>query len=146
GAGNGVDRRHSRWAAIGDLRPGTQRRRHQDGHPGECAASGAQRHILMSPAKQNTLLIRGGRLIDPASKTDRVMDLLLANGKVADLTAPGTIPAKKFASFDATGLIVAPGFIDLHVHLRQPGQEHKETIASGTAAAAAGGFTSVCCM
>jgi dihydroorotase len=101
----------------------------------------------MTPqSKQKPLLIRGGHVIDPSANIDRPMDLLLSNGKVKEFVAPGTIPAKGLTTFDATGLIVAPGLIDIHVHLRQPGQEHKETIASGTAAAAAGGFTSVCCM
>ncbi len=95
---------------------------------------------------QNTLLIRGGHVIDPASNLDQPLDILLADNRVSDVAAPGVIPARTHKLFDASGLIVAPGFIDIHVHLRQPGQEHKETIASGTAAAAAGGFTSVCCM
>jgi dihydroorotase len=92
------------------------------------------------------LLIRNGRLLDPAAGIDAEMDLLLDGGRVADVAAPGKIPARSFKSFDARGLVISPGLIDMHVHLRQPGQEHKETIASGTAAAAVGGFTSVCCM
>lgn len=97
-------------------------------------------------AKQKPLLIRGGHLIDPASGVDAPMDLLLRDGKVAEVAEPGKIAAKAAQVFNAKGLIVAPGFIDIHVHLREPGQSHKETIATGTAAAAAGGFTSVCCM
>src|SRR5947209_7450754 len=93
-----------------------------------------------------TLLIRGGHLIDPANNIDAPMDLLLRDGRVAELATPGSIRAKDSEIFEAKGLIVSPGLIDIHVHLRQPGQEHKETIATGTAAAAAGGFTSVCCM
>lgn len=73
-------------------------------------------------------------------------DVLIENGKIADIAVPGKIPAKNRSTIDARGLCVAPGFIDLHVHLREPGQSHKETIATGTAAAAAGGFTSVCAM
>lgn len=92
------------------------------------------------------LLIRNGRLLDPAAGIDAEMDLLLDGGRVADVAVPGKIPARSFKTFDARGLVISPGLIDMHVHLRQPGQEHKETIASGTAAAAAGGFTSVCCM
>ncbi|MCU1285136.1 MAG: Dihydroorotase [Acidobacteriales bacterium] len=92
------------------------------------------------------LLIRGGHLIDPPNNIDASMDILLRDGRVAEVAAPGKIPAKDFEIFDAKGLIVSPGLIDIHVHLRQPGQEYKETIATGTAAAAAGGFTSVCCM
>jgi dihydroorotase len=74
------------------------------------------------------------------------MDVLLRDGQVAEVAPPNKIRAGAEEKIDARGLIVAPGFIDLHVHLREPGQGYKETIASGTAAAAAGGFTSVCCM
>lgn len=98
------------------------------------------------PPKQKPILIRGGHLLDPASGIDAAMDLLLRDGKVAKVSEPGSIPAKGTQVIDAKGMIVAPGLIDLHVHLREPGQAHKETIATGTAAAAAGGFTSVCCM
>jgi dihydroorotase len=90
------------------------------------------------------ILIRNGRVIDPASQTDRVADVLIVDGRIAgvgpNLSSP---PAEEL---DATGMIVAPGFIDMHVHLREPGFEHAETIESGSRAAAAGGFTSVCCM
>src|SRR5437868_11086105 len=74
------------------------------------------------------------------------MDVLLRDGQVAEVAPPGKTRGTAYEKFDARGLIVAPGFIDLHVHLREPGQSYKETIATGTAAAAAGGFTSVCCM
>jgi len=74
------------------------------------------------------------------------MDLLLRDGRVAEMASPGKIRGSADEKFDARGLVVSPGFIDLHVHLREPGQSYKETIASGTAAAAAGGFTSVCTM
>ena len=74
------------------------------------------------------------------------MDVLLRDGRVAEIAAPNKIRGGADEKFDARHLIVAPGFIDLHVHLREPGQGYKETIATGTAAAAAGGFTSVCCM
>ena len=74
------------------------------------------------------------------------MDVLLREGRVAEVALPNKIRGSANEKFDARGLIVAPGFIDLHVHLREPGQSYKETIASGTAAAAAGGFTSICCM
>ncbi|SRR5579883_63390 len=90
------------------------------------------------------ILVKNGRVIDPASQTDRVCDVLIADGKIAavglNLSQPGA------EVFDATGMIVAPGFIDMHVHLREPGFEHAETIESGSRAAAAGGFTSICCM
>jgi len=93
----------------------------------------------------NSLLIKGGHLIDPAAKIDAPMDILIEGGHVAEVAPPNKIKGAD-ERFDARGLIVAPGFIDLHVHLREPGQTHKETIATGTAAAAAGGFTSVCTM
>jgi dihydroorotase len=93
-----------------------------------------------------SLLIKGGHVIDPAAKIDAPMDVLLRDGRVAEVAPPNRIRGGVDEKFDARGLIVAPGFIDLHVHLREPGQSHKETIATGTAAAAAGGFTSVCCM
>src|SRR5215467_13259065 len=93
-----------------------------------------------------SLLIAGGHVIDPAAKMNAPMDVLLRGGRVAEVAAPGKIRGGAEEELDARGLVVAPGFIDLHVHLREPGQGYKETIATGTAAAAAGGFTSVCCM
>ncbi|HXH81791.1 MAG TPA: dihydroorotase [Candidatus Tectomicrobia bacterium] len=90
------------------------------------------------------LLIRGGRVIDPANGIDGVQDVLLAGDRVERLGRG--LPAAGAAVVDASGKIVCPGFIDIHVHLREPGQEYKETVASGTRAAAAGGFTAVCCM
>jgi dihydroorotase len=101
---------------------------------------------LNSKKENHSLLIKGGRLIDPAAKIDVPMDLLLRDGRVAEVALPNKIRGNADTKFDARGLIVAPGFIDLHVHLREPGQSYKESIASGTAAAAAGGFTSICCM
>jgi dihydroorotase len=97
-------------------------------------------------SRPTSLLIKGGHLIDPANKIDALMDVLLRDGQVAEVAPPNKIRGGADEKFDARGLVVAPGFIDLHVHLREPGQTYKETIASGTAAAAAGGFTSVCCM
>ncbi len=94
----------------------------------------------------DSLLIERGRVVDPASGIDQEMDVLLRGGRVAAVAAPGTLRGEAERSFNAKGCIVAPGFIDLHVHLREPGQAHKETIATGTAAAAVGGFTSVCAM
>jgi dihydroorotase len=93
-----------------------------------------------------SLLIKGGHVIDPAAKINAPMDVLLRDGRVAEVASPNKVRGSAEEKFDARGLIVAPGFIDLHVHLREPGQSYKETIASGTAAAAAGGFTSVCTM
>ena len=90
------------------------------------------------------IVIKNGRVIDPASSSDRVADVLIVDGRIAGV-APN-LSSPKAEVFDATGMIVAPGFIDMHVHLREPGFEHAENIESGSRAAAAGGFTSVCCM
>ena len=90
------------------------------------------------------LLIRGGRVIDPASGLDAVRDVLLRDGVVAAVGE--RLDADDAEIVDAEGAFVAPGFIDMHVHLREPGQTHKETIATGSAAAVAGGFTAVACM
>jgi dihydroorotase len=94
------------------------------------------------------LLIKNGRVIDPTSKTDSAQDILLDGEKIVELAAPGKLTRdhKNAEVFDAAGLIVAPGFIDLHAHLREPGQESSETIETGTRSAARGGFTAVCCM
>ena len=90
------------------------------------------------------LLIRHARVVDPAQRLDAGLDILLVDGKVARLAE--RITDAKAEVLDAAGLVAAPGFIDLHVHLREPGYEYKETVASGSAAAVAGGFTAVCCM
>ena len=95
------------------------------------------------------LLVKGGRVIDPATKTDAVMDLLIVDGRIAERRPAGEGKAGLPAGtkvLDARSRWVCPGFVDMHVHLREPGGEHKETIESGTRAAAAGGFTSVACM
>jgi dihydroorotase len=92
------------------------------------------------------LLIANGHLIDPASPENTGMNVLIDNGHVAAWIRPNDSQPEADEIFDASGLLVAPGFIDMHVHLREPGQEHKETIATGCAAAIAGGFTSVCPM
>jgi dihydroorotase len=93
------------------------------------------------------LLVKNGRVLDPASKTDAGLDILLDGEKIKEVAAAGKIAASQNVEiFDAAGLIVAPGFIDLHAHLREPGQESSETIETGTRAAARGGFTAVCCM
>ncbi len=100
----------------------------------------------MTRLESKSLLIKGGHLIDPAAKINAPMDILLREGRVAEIAPPNKIRGSADEKFDARGLIVAPGFIDLHVHLREPGQGYKETIATGASAAAAGGFTSVCTM
>jgi len=95
------------------------------------------------------LLIRNGRVFDPATNTDALRDVLLDGEIIAEVAAPGKTSRakeKSIETFDAAGLIVAPGFIDLHAHLREPGQESSESIETGTRAAARGGFTAVCCM
>jgi dihydroorotase len=93
------------------------------------------------------LAICNGRLIDPAAGADAAKDILLKDGRVVEIAAPGKLKQAEGAEIlDAAGLIVAPGLVDIHVHLREPGQGYKETIATGTAAAAAGGFTAVAAM
>ncbi|HTD56403.1 MAG TPA: dihydroorotase [Silvibacterium sp.] len=92
------------------------------------------------------ILIRGGHLIDPGAHIDAPRDLLLADGRVAAIDTPGKIKHPDAEIIDAKNLVVAPGLVDIHVHLREPGQGYKETIATGAAAAAAGGFTTVCAM
>src|SRR3989454_5358190 len=95
----------------------------------------------------NSLLLTGGRVVDPANRLDSVADLLIKDGKIAALGPDASRNAtSEVERLDASGLVVCPGLIDLHVHLREPGQTAKETIATGTAAAARGGFTSVVCM
>jgi dihydroorotase len=90
------------------------------------------------------LLVRNGRVIDPASGLDGLADVLIESGRVQSVGRD--LDSARADVFDATGLVVAPGFIDMHVHLREPGIEHSETIETGARAAAAGGFTSICCM
>ncbi len=94
------------------------------------------------------ILIEGGRVIDPANKVDDVLDVLIEDGRIAAVgpkhSARDAAPPDRV--LEARGKVVCPGFVDLHVHLREPGREDKETIATGTRAAARGGFTSVCCM
>ncbi|HUP58059.1 MAG TPA: dihydroorotase [Bdellovibrionota bacterium] len=95
----------------------------------------------------DSILIQGGRIVDPSRKRDSEGDLLIEDGKVSAIDHPGKIPAKKASKvISAKGRFVLPGLIDMHVHLREPGLEYKETIETGTRAAVAGGFTSVACM
>ena len=98
----------------------------------------------MMNKKSIPLLIHGGHVIDPSQGIDQLADLLIAEGKI--VRVGGTVVPGKTMNLDATGLVVCPGLIDLHCHLREPGFEDKETIATGTKAAATGGFTTVCCM
>ena len=90
-----------------------------------------------------SLLLRGGRIIDPSQGIDESANLLIADGKISLI---GEEPPSEYDVLNASGLVVCPGFVDLHCHLRQPGFEEKETIATGTLAAARGGFTTICCM
>jgi dihydroorotase len=90
------------------------------------------------------ILIRGGRVIDPAQDLDAVRDVLIEDDRIREVAPHIRVPADRI--IEARGLVVAPGFIDMHVHLREPGEEDKETIETGTRAAAAGGFTAVACM
>src|SRR5689334_613834 len=90
------------------------------------------------------LLLKGGRVIDPSTQRDETADVLIDNGKIASVGR--LAPPDEAEVLDVSGKVVAPGLIDVHVHLREPGQEHVETIATGARAAAAGGFTAVCAM
>ena len=91
------------------------------------------------------LLIKNGRLLDPATKTDNSLDILIEGGKIKEISS-SLKKDQRTEMIDAKGLIISPGFIDMHVHLREPGQENKETIESGSKAAVHGGFTSIACM
>jgi len=93
-----------------------------------------------------SLLIKGGMVVDPAQNLEEPRDLLIDRGKIAALSPPGSIPAEGRRVLKAAGLVVTPGLIDMHVHLREPGEEYKETILTGTRAAVAGGFTAVAVM
>src|SRR5690242_9212549 len=94
-----------------------------------------------------SILIRGGRILDPSQNRDQEGDLLIESGRIAAIEPPGKIPAARAARvIEAKGSWILPGLIDVHVHLREPGLEYKETIETGTRAAVAGGFTSVACM
>ncbi|MDA0351282.1 MAG: dihydroorotase [Chloroflexi bacterium] len=95
------------------------------------------------PDPRLPIAIIGGRVVDPASGRDEVADIVIEGGRVTQVGRGAAASAPQAERIDATGLIVSPGFVDLHVHLRTPGQSHKETIESGTAAAAAGGFTTI---
>src|SRR3990172_6828441 len=91
------------------------------------------------------LLIKNGHIIDPATNRDGIADILVLGNKIVQIEQNISV-SQEAELIDATGLLVFPGLIDLHTHLREPGYEYKETIQTGTMSAAAGGFTSVCCM
>src|SRR5262245_47084881 len=93
-----------------------------------------------------SLVLEGGRVIDPANNFDGVADVLVTGGKIAAVGRGAAAQVANATRMKIEGLVICPGLIDLHVHLREPGQSAKETIATGTAAAARGGFTSVVCM
>jgi dihydroorotase len=99
----------------------------------------------MSERIEGTILIQGGTVIDPASERNGVFDVLIVDGRIAEVAAPGALSTNG-ERIDATGKWVVPGLIDMHVHLREPGYEYKETIATGTKAAVVGGVTAVACM
>ncbi len=92
------------------------------------------------------ILIKGALVVDPAQDLEAPRDVLIDHGKIAALEAPGTIPVEGRGIIEAQGLVLTPGLIDMHVHLREPGEEYKETIETGTRAAVKGGFTAVACM
>jgi dihydroorotase len=102
----------------------------------------ATNNMERAGSSSDILVIRGGRVIDPANGIDAVSDLVIADGRIAAFSA---VP-RDARIIDATGLVVCPGFVDLHTHVREPGYEYKETVASATRAAAAGGFTTICAM
>lgn len=92
------------------------------------------------------ILLKNGRVLDPANGIDQVRDVLIVEGRIRAVAQPGSLSGQDGLVYDVTGKWVVPGLIDMHVHLREPGQEYKETIETGTRAAAAGGFTAVACM
>src|SRR5262249_25883411 len=130
--------RRRRRTVLGDPRAGHQRSGRP--HGGAVSARGAR-----GPGRLMKLLLRGGRVIDPASNRDGEFDVLIESGRIAKIGKSLPVEGADVLSLK-TGWLVAPGLIDIHVHLREPGQEHKETVATGTASAVAGGFTAVACM
>src|SRR5581483_7431602 len=118
---------------------GGERRRRAHG-----GALARHAHAREGGGVSERLLIRGGRVLDPLSGTDAERDVLVEDGRIA--AAGARLDATGARVIDARGLFVAPGFVDIHAHLRDPGLEYKEDIASGTRAAARGGFTTVCAM
>ena len=100
----------------------------------------------MSSEKDKKVLLQGGRVIDPISQRDGNFDILIEGGKIAAVDTPSSFGSVDAEKIDVKGKLVTPGLVDIHVHLREPGQEWKETIETGSRAAVAGGFTTVCCM
>src|SRR5262249_22315942 len=98
------------------------------------------------PNPMSAIIVRNGRVIDPANKRDEIDDVYIADEKIVTSKSDIRNSKSEIEEIDARGLIVAPGLIDIHVHLREPGFGHKETIESGARAAAAGGFTTIVCM
>jgi dihydroorotase len=92
------------------------------------------------------LLIKGGRVLDPESSTDGLFDIVISRGRIESIEPRGKASAEDVEVIDAKGLLVIPGMVDVHTHLREPGYEYKETVLTGARAAAAGGFTTVLCM
>jgi len=92
------------------------------------------------------ILIKNGRVIDPANKIDAILDILIENGRITEIGKAISHQPSAISLIDASGKIVVPGLIDMHVHLREPGYEYKETVKTGTESALAGGFTSIACM
>lgn len=123
----------------------------EPGEPGVAGAlflnlprlGGTVSHMADAKTESGSFRLCGGRVIDPAAGIDRIDDLLVTAGRIESVGGPANPRAR---AIDVAGLIICPGLIDMHVHLREPGAEHKETIASGTRAAAAGGFSAVACM
>src|SRR5262249_30324761 len=129
---------------VAHPRAGVQRRRRPDGRAlpaPDRARLGRRRRMSDSGGP---LLLRGGRVLDPAAGRDGPFDVLLEGGVVTEVGA--NLQPRGARVFDASGLLVLPGFIDLHVHLREPGREYAETVTTRLRAAAAGGFTAVCAM
>src|SRR5206468_8738504 len=108
---------------------------------GTTSATGCQ--TMVSSTKR---LLKGGRVVDPANGRDGMFDVLIDGDRIARVGRDLPVDAGTSVVEMPSGLVVCPGLIDMHVHLREPGQEHKETVATGTAAAVAGGFTAVACM
>ena len=129
--------RSGRWIAERHSRPSYQRPRRPHG----CSLS-----LRRDCEHMSTTIIRNGHVIDPANKRDEVGDVYIEDGKIVASRSEFRNPNSEIEEIDASGLIVTPGLIDMHVHLREPGFGHKETIESGSRAAAAGGFTTIVCM